>query len=511
MLTKEIINSFKNLTVLCVGDIMLDKFFYGEVERISPEAPVPIFKIVKEKLMLGGTGNVIANLASLGIKTKYAGVSGNDESGIMLEHFLKETNCEFSLLKPQGYPTTTKIRMIASNNHLIRADKETFLTLDTKQIQELKDLVEKEIKNADIVLISDYKKGLLTVETTQMIISLCKKYDKKALVDPKERDFSKYAHADIVKPNLKEFELVSGEKFDTQAPDFKIKIQKCAHEVMEKYNISNLLITLSKDGMIFVPGKSSTEKTNKLGDTIQISAEAKEVFDVSGAGDTSLAVLGASLAAGASVTDSMKLANLASGIVVGKLGTACVTPQELKEAIDKANGIQKLSQASKIINIEEAKNIIKSLKEKNKIIGFTNGCFDVMHLGHIHSFAGAKNECDFLFVGINSDKSVKRLKGDKYPLQNEKTRAYVAASLEFVDYVVLFDEDTALELVEELKPDVIAKEGYKIENWPEAQKVISYGGRAVELERVEDYSTSAVLQKIDNLNTDEKGEGALNV
>lgn len=510
MLTKEIINSFKNLTVLCVGDIMLDKFFYGEVDRISPEAPVPIFKIVKEKSMLGGTGNVIANLASLGIKTKYAGVSGNDESGIMLEHFLKETDCEFSLLKPQGYPTTTKIRMIASNNHLIRADKETFLTLDSKQVEELKKLVEKEIKNADIVLISDYKKGLLTVETTQMIISLCKKYDKKVLIDPKERDFSKYAHADIVKPNLKEFELVSGEKFDTQAPDFKIKIQKCAHEVMKKYNISNLLITLSKDGMIFVPGK-----TNKLGDSIQISAEAKEVFDVSGAGDTSLAVLGASLAAGASVTDAMKLANLASGIVVGKLGTACVTPQELGEAIDKANGIQKLSQASKIITTEEAKNIIKSLKEKHKIIGFTNGCFDVMHLGHIHSFAGAKNECDFLFVGINSDKSVKRLKGDKYPLQNEKTRAYVAASLEFVDYVVLFDEDTAFELVDELKPDVIAKEGYKIENWPEAQKVISYGGRAVELDRVEDYSTSAVLQKIDNLDKnvykDEEGEGVLNV
>lgn len=509
MLTKDIINNFKNLTILCIGDIMLDKFFYGDVERISPEAPVPIFRIIKEKSMLGGTGNVIANLASLGIKTKFAGVCGNDESGIMLEHFLKETNCKYSLIKPKNYPTTTKIRMIAGNNHMIRADKETCLTLDERQVKEFENLVEKEIKDADIVLISDYKKGLLTLETTQMIIALCKKYNKKVLVDPKERDFSKYAKADIVKPNLKEFELVSGEKFDTKAEDFKLKIKKSALDVMKRYGISNLLITLSKDGMIFVPGTDEN-----CSDAIQISAEAKEVFDVSGAGDTSLAVLGAALACGISVTDSMKLANLASGIVVGKLGTACVTPKELADAVDKSNGVQKLSQTSKIITAQEAQKIIKKLKEQNKIIGFTNGCFDVIHLGHIHSFAGAKNECDVLFVGINSDKSVKRIKGEKFPLQNEKTRAYVAASLEFVDYVILFDEETALELVESLKPDVIAKEGYKIENWIEAKKVISYGGRAIELERIEDYSTTAVLkrlEKLENLNKNEQGEDAINV
>ena len=467
MLTKNILDKFKNLTVLCIGDIMLDRFCYGEVERISPEAPVPIFKILKEKTMLGGTGNVIANLASLNIKTKYAGVTGNDDSSAEIEKFLSKANCKYSLIKLKNHKTTTKIRMIANNNHLIRADKEDFLILDEKHLKDFEKIVEKEIKNSDIVLVSDYKKGLLTTESTQMIISLCKKHDKKVLVDPKERDFSKYANADIVKPNLKEFELVSGEKFDTRSDDFKLKIKTSALEVMKKYKIKNLLITLSKDGMIFVPSK---------GDAIQISAEAKEVFDVSGAGDTSLAVLGASIAAGTTVSDAMKLANLASGIVVGKLGTACVTPDELALAIDKSNG-----------------------------------SFDVMHLGHIHSFASTKNECDVLFVGINSDKSIKRLKGNKYPLQNEKTRSYVVASLEFVDYVVLFDEDTALELVEELRPDVIAKEGYKIENWPEAQKVLSYGGRVIELERVEDYSTSAVLRKIDDLNIDTKNEESVNV
>lgn len=500
MLAKEVINDFKNLTVLCIGDIMLDKFFYGEVERISPEAPVPIFKIVNEKVMLGGTGNVIANLSSLGVKTKFVGIVGDDDSGILLEHFLKEANCEFSLLKPQNYPTTTKIRMIASNNHLLRADKETELILSEDELENLRNIVELQIKNADIVLLSDYKKGLLTLDSTQMIIGLCKKYGKKVLIDPKERDFSKYSGAHIVKPNLKEFELVSGKKFNTAEEDFKIKIRNTALDVMCQYKIENLLITLSKDGMIFV---------SSSGDAIHISAEAKEVFDVSGAGDTSLAVLGASLAAGAKVSDAMRYANLASGIVVGKLGTACVKPEELKDAVDRLNGINKLSQANKIITLQEAEDISKDLKSKGKVIGFTNGCFDVIHLGHIHSFAGAKNECDCLFVGLNSDKSVKNIKGENLPLQDEKTRAYVVASLEFVDYVVMFDEDTALDMIDVIKPDVIAKEGYKIENWPEAQKVIAYGGRAIELDRVEDYSTSAVLKRIDEFS--KKEEGVLNV
>ena len=500
MLSTTIINSFKNLKILCIGDIMLDKFLYGEVDRISPEAPVPVFKITKEKSMLGGTGNVIANLASLRIKTMFIGAAGNDESCVMLERFLNDTGCEYSLIKPENYPTTTKIRMIASNNHIVRADKETDLHLIPKEIEELKNFVDNALPKCHIVLLSDYKKGLLTQETTGMIIELCKKHNKKILVDPKEKDFSKYSGADIVKPNLKEFELVSGEKFDTGADDFKDKISFSARKVMKNYNISSLLITLSKDGMIYIP--SDTEQ-----ESVYISAEAKEVFDVSGAGDTSLAVLGASIATGAYINDAMKLANLASGIVVGKLGTACVTPSELKNAIIADNAKGKLSQGLKIISADEAVEIASELKSQGKIIGFTNGCFDVMHLGHIHSFAGAKKECDYLFVGINSDKSVKHIKGEQFPLQDEKTRAYVAASLEFVDYVILFDEDTAVELVKKIKPDVIAKEGLSLQNWPEAQFVTSYGGKVVELERIEDYSTTSVLKKIDNLQKD----GVLNV
>lgn len=500
MLSTTVINSFKNLKILCIGDIMLDKFMYGDVERISPEAPVPVFKINQEKVMLGGTGNVIANLSSLRIKTMFIGAAGNDESSVLLEHYLKETGCEYSLIKPKNYPTTTKIRMIANNNHLIRADKETPLNLSDSDIEDFKSFIEKALPKCHIVLVSDYNKGLLTKQTTQMIISLCKENGKKVLVDPKERDFSKYSGADIVKPNLKEFELVSGKKFNPADNDFKQKIAKEARVVLEKYNIGNLLITLSKDGMIFIP----SDKTQEY---VHISAEAKEVFDVSGAGDTSLAVLGASVAAGVYINDAMKLANLASGIVVGKLGTACVSPSELKNAIIEENAKGKLSQGLKIISSDEAEEIIKELKKQNKTIGFTNGQFDVIHLGHIHSFASAKKECDYLFVGINSDKSIKNLKGDSFPLQNEKTRAYVAASLEFVDYVVLFDEDTALELVKKLKPDVIAKEGYKIENWPEAQYVLSYGGRAVELERVEDYSINSILDKMENV----KKSGVLNV
>lgn len=500
MLSTTVINSFKNLKVLCIGDIMLDKFMYGDVERISPEAPVPIFKITKEKSMLGGIGNVIANLASLNIKTMYIGATGCDDSSKIIEGYLKETGCEYSLLQPQNYPTTTKIRMIANNNHLIRADKETDLKLNDSHISQFKSFIEKSLPKCHIVLVSDYKKGLLTEETTQMIIELCNQYGKKVLIDPKERDFSKYSGAYIVKPNLKEFELVSGKKFDTSNADFKDKIKEEAYKVMDKYNIDNLLITLSKDGMMFVPSDKSQEVWH-------IPAEAKEVFDVSGAGDTSLAVLGASLAAGVYISDAMKLANLASGIVVGKLGTACVTPSELRNAIIQENAKGKLSQGLKIINLDEAIEIIRELKSQNKIIGFTNGCFDLLHLGHIHSFASAKNECDYLFVGLNSDKSVKKMRGEQFPLQDEKTRSYVVASLEFVDYVVLFDEETALELVKQLKPDVIAKEGFKLENWPEAQFVKSIGGKVVELERIEDYSTFAVINKVNEIKT----SGVLNV
>jgi len=500
MLSTTIINSFKNLKILCIGDIMLDKFLYGEVERISPEAPVPIFKITKEKSMLGGIGNVIANLSSLNIKTMYIGSTGQDESSIIIENYLKNTGCEFSFIKPENYHTTTKIRMIANNNHLIRADKESDLQLTKEQIDKFEKFIKDALPKCHIVLVSDYKKGLLTPETTQIIIRLCKEYGKKVLIDPKERDFSKYAGADIVKPNLKEFELVSGKKFNTSSPNFKKEISEEAYEVMKKYNIENLLITLSKDGMIFI----SSDKTKEIW---HIPAEAKEVFDVSGAGDTSLAVLGASIAAGVYISDAMKLANIASGIVVGKLGTACVTPSELRNAIIQENTKGKLSQRLKIINIDEAIEIAKELKSQNKTIGFTNGCFDLLHLGHIHSFASAKNECDCLFVGLNSDASIKKVRGNEFPLQNEKTRSYVVASLEFVDYVVLFDEETAIELVKKIQPDVIAKEGLQLANWPEAQLVKQYGGRVVELERIEDYSTASVINKMENI----KNRGVLNV
>ena len=233
MLGAKIINGFKNLNILCIGDIMLDKFLYGEVERISPEAPVPIFKVTKEKSMLGGTGNVIANLAALGVQTMFIGAAGNDESSVMLEHFLDKTGCNYSLIKPDNYPTTTKIRMIASNNHLLRADKESFLNADESVLKELSEMLEKVVDKADIVLVSDYKKGLLTLQSTQMIIQTCKKHGKKVLLDPKERDFSKYAGADIVKPNLKEFELVSGKKFDTSSATFKQEIKQA--EVKQTY------------------------------------------------------------------------------------------------------------------------------------------------------------------------------------------------------------------------------------------------------------------------------------
>ena len=229
---------------------------------------------------------------------------------------------------------------------------------------------------------------------------------------------------------------------------------------------------------------------------LQIPTVAKEVYDVSGAGDTSMATLGAAIGSEMSIKDAMKLANNASGIVVGKIGTATVSASELMESVSENGTDDDWKQKRKIITAARAKQIAENLRARGKVVGFTNGCFDCCHLGHLYSFIQAKKNCDVLFVGMNSDASVKRNKGPERPIQDEKTRAFLLASLEMVDYVIVFDDDTALPLIDEIRPDIIAKEGYKIENWPEAQRVISYGGRAIELQRLDGYSTSKLFEKI---------------
>jgi D-beta-D-heptose 7-phosphate kinase/D-beta-D-heptose 1-phosphate adenosyltransferase len=254
--------------------------------------------------------------------------------------------------------------------------------------------------------------------------------------------------------------------------------------VCKKYGVENLLVTLSEYGMLYIPG-------NEAESYKWIPTEAKEVFDVSGAGDTSLAVLGAALATGVSMKQAMKIANAASGIVVGKFGTACVTCEELKNKLEHKEN-------TPVLSVEAAKALAEDLRAQGLIIGFTNGCFDILHPGHLSSFERARDLYDVLFVGLNSDASVRRLKGPTRPVNNEQARSAMVAALKPVNYVVIFEDDTALPLIEQLRPDVIAKEGYPLERWPEGQLVESYGGKAVELPRVDGFSTTSIVNKINN-------------
>lgn len=484
------INKFSQVKALVIGDIMLDKFEYGKVERISPEAPVPIFKLSHEKKMLGGAGNVVANLVSLGCKTTFIGIIGKDNNGTEVANLLRKVGAHSHLLKLDNYPTIVKTRLIAGNNHLLRADQEEVLPVVSELLPRFKKILTQAIKNVDIVLVSDYNKGLLTPVTTQLIIDICNHFNKTVLVDPKGTDYSKYKGATLVKPNLKEFSEATVMKYNPLATDFHNRVRIGAELLFSKYNIKNLLVTLSEHGMMYI----SAENPNNLK---QIPTEAKEVFDVSGAGDTSLATLGAAIGANIPIKDAMKLANLASGIVVGKLGTATVTAEELKTALsNKEPTDDGWIQKRKIITLKQAEDIVKKLKESKKTIGFTNGCFDCCHLGHLNSFMQAKKLCDVLIVAVNSDASIKRYKGENRPIQDEKTRALLLASLEFIDYVIVFEEDSPLHIVDKLKPDVVAKEGYTLDKWPEGRLALSYGGKAITLNRLEGYSTSNLVEKM---------------
>lgn len=481
------IRNFKNLRILVIGDIMLDRFVYGKVERISPEAPVPVFDFKKSSDMLGGAGNVVANLVSLGVKTSFIGVVGQDDSAREISSLLGKLGACHHLIRLKNYPTIVKTRLIAGNTHLLRVDcEEKWFTPDSV-LPTIRSIIEKAVKNADLVLLSDYAKGVLAKSTAQAIIAECCKVGKKVLIDPKGSDWSKYENATLVKPNLKELKEVCGLSVNPSDSDFTKHLSDGAKLIFKRYKIKSLLITLSEHGMAYIHSSSPDE-------VYQIPTQAKEVFDVSGAGDTSLATFGAAFGAGALPKDAMKLANTASGIVVGKVGTACISANELENALSERNPAS--VPKSKIVSPEQAAEIAAELKKSGKKTGFTNGCFDLLHLGHLRSFENAKKECDVLFVGVNSDASVKRRKGDSRPIQDEKTRALLVASLETVDYVIVFDDDTALPLVEKIRPDVIAKEGYLLQNWPEAQFVVSYGGRAVTLKRVDGYSTTQTVERI---------------
>ena len=483
--TENIVASFKNAKILCIGDLMLDRFVKGEVERISPEAPVPVFRWVGEKEVLGGAGNVAANLRALGVGVKLIGRIGRDQEGEKLKGMFSSLGIETRLVVSDRIPTIVKTRFISKNNHILRMDQELVEELcgdeESIAIRE----TENALKEADLVIVSDYAKGFLSKTLLAKIMAMSAAAGKKVFVDPKGQGWKKYSGATLVKPNRKELKEETAANLSADDPKLIENTLEAARAMLKTTLIKEAVVTLSEKGMVYIPLE---------GESLYLPTEGREVYDVSGAGDTTIAVLAAASAVGASMKDAMNLANIAAGVVVGKLGTSTVTPQELLMALKRK--LDPMPFARKIYSLEALKQEVVAWQAKGEKVGFTNGCFDCLHSGHLFSLYQAKEHCDRLVVAVNSDSSVRRLKGPTRPIQDEKTRSLVLAGLEAVDAVVVFEEDTALGVVEALRPDVIAKEGYAIENWPEAQVVAAYGGQAITLKRLEGYSTSNMVKKI---------------
>ena len=417
--------------ILVIGDFMIDHYLWGKSDRISPEAPVPVVEVIKEEDRLGGAGNVVNNLLSLGSEVMISTVLG-DESDRMLK-LLNAKNIDTSgVFIDKNRKTIIKSRIIASNHQVIRYDKESKNSISKKYEEKILSFVKENIDKVDMILLSDYEKGVLTPTLTQNIIDLANSKNKKLIIDPKN-NFYKYQNAYMIKPNKKELSVATKIEINT-----KEDLLKAGWALKEELNLEYLLVTLSEDGMALF-GK----------EFIQIPTLAREVYDVTGAGDTVLASLGYFLSKNDDLREAMHFANAAAAVVVGKVGSATVTIDEIlhyEKNID--NSVE-----HKIIPFDE----VEQLNFKNKKVVFTNGCFDILHLGHVKYLQKARALGDVLIVGVNSNESVTRLKGPSRPVNDEFDRAYLLASLEVVDYVVIFKEDTPYELIKKIKPDILVK------------------------------------------------------
>ena len=425
--------------ILVIGDLMVDHYLWGNCDRISPEAPVPIIDIKKETTVLGGAGNVINNLLSLGSDVGVLSVVGDDDVAEEVKYLIDATQAKSYLVLQKGRNTSKKSRIMASKSQIVRYDHESKNNISFDSADKIYAKLQQIMNAYDIILLSDYGKGVLTKHLTKQIISYANKCNKKVIVDPKGEDYSKYKGSHFLTPNKKEAEIATGIKIDS---DESLKEALDALKSVAKLDLS--LITLSEQGISILDQNKVTIKPTV----------AREVYDVTGAGDTVLASLGYALAKDVDIYTAVEFANLAAGVVVGKLGSATVTLDEIEEY--KAS-LHKSSIELHIKTRKEIKRISKRYREQNKKVVFTNGCFDILHKGHVAYLNTAKSYGDILIVGLNSDASVKRLKGDDRPINCENDRAYILSALESVDYVVIFDEDTPYEVISKVKPDVLVK------------------------------------------------------
>ena len=427
--------------ILVVGDLMIDHYLWGSCERISPEAPVQVVDIQKETTVLGGAGNVVNNLKALGANVSVSSVMGDDENGKELITMLHTIGVNTqNLIIEQTRKTSKKSRVIAVSQQVLRYDKESKNSISQESMQKILTSLASTIAKYDAVILSDYGKGVLTQELSQGIIRLAKKHNVKVLVDPKGRDFTKYRGAYLLTPNKKEAILATG--IDIKDEE---SLKRALIALKNECDLDVSLITLSEDGI------ATYEKEVKIFPTV-----AKEVFDVTGAGDTVIASIAFALSVGKSLEEIAAFANLAAGVVVGKIGSATVTIDEIE---DYEASLHKSTSDAHIKSFEEIEKIVQRYKKNGKKIVFTNGCFDILHVGHVKYLQIAKGFGDVLIVGLNSDASVSRLKGPSRPINQAQDRAYLLAALEAVDFVVLFEADTPYELIKMIKPDVLVKGG----------------------------------------------------
>lgn len=478
------LENFHNAHILVVGDLMLDRYCFGNVERISPEAPVPVLHIRKRSDVLGGAGNVVSNLTGLGCEVSVVGVCGNDDGGRQLVNLLNSQNVVSHVFKSQDRPTIIKTRVVSNSQQLIRLDEEEVTCLASNQAEEMLHLIGREIENVDAIILSDYGKGIFQTQGfAQSIIQKAKLLSIPVLVDPKGKDWERYDGATCVTPNTAELELVYGRSI----PDKETLIE-AIREVKKRYNLSWLLATRGALGMCLM---GQDDKPTL------ISTVARDVFDVSGAGDTVISTLTLGVASGFSFYEATKLANLAAGIVVGKVGTQPVSLFELKSVAGADGKGLNILFSNKICSFVAAKIQVQAWQANREKVVFTNGCFDLLHPGHIHLLHHARSLGDRLIVGLNSDASVKHLKGPSRPILNENDRASILGALDCVDLVVLFDQDTPEELINTLNPDILAKGAdYTIDSVVGKNIVESYGGQVSLVPLLEGYSTTDITRKI---------------
>ena len=465
-------------SVLVVGDVMLDRYCYGEVGRISPEAPVPIVSVSREVSMPGGAGNVVRNLTSLGAAVAFVSVVGDDQAGSDLTGLIGgQPNVEPWLLVQSGRTTTLKTRYLAQGQHLMRADREDSTTIHPKLAERLVRIALDAMAATSVTVLSDYRKGVLTGDIPAQLIAGAKQTGRLVIVDPKGRDYSRYAGADIITPNRRELAEATGLPTDTEAG-----IVTAATHLRAAHGFGAVLVTRSEDGMSLIDEAGAQH----------FPAEAPEVFDVSGAGDTVVATLAAGLAGGLALPVAVRLANVAAGVVVGNVGTAVARELDLLAALSPAGGALR-----KVMGREAAAEQVERWRRRDWRVGFTNGCFDLLHPGHVHLLEQARAACDRLVVGLNSDASVRRLKGAHRPVQPEAARAAVLASLAAVDLVCVFDEDTPLDLLHALKPDLLVKGAdYTIDAVVGGVDVQGWGGQVMLAELLPGHSTTATVARL---------------